>query len=119
MQRSSRRIPLDELSLLRDTLRSDVLERFKLNDGCIHPRCMRVINLVMPIDTVSDSQVRNVIEGIYKDDTTVTDSTPMLPPRVRKSVTRRTIKMHKTFEKQDGIHRDTICSGISLDTPRF
>jgi hypothetical protein len=56
MQTSSRRIPLDESSLLRGTLKSDVLERFKLNDICIHPRCMRVINLVMPIDTVSDSQ---------------------------------------------------------------
>ena len=40
-------------------------------------------------------------------------------PRVRDSATRRTIKMHKTFEKQDSIHRDTICSGLSLDTPRF
>ena len=56
MQTSSRRIPLDESSLLRGTLRSDVLERSKLNDIRIHPRCMRVINLVMPIDTVSGSQ---------------------------------------------------------------
>jgi hypothetical protein len=31
-------------------------------------------------------------------------------------VTRIAIEMHNTFEKQDGIHRDTIYSGLSLDT---
>ena len=39
-------------------------------------------------------------------------------PRVRDSATRRTIKMHKTLDKHDSIHGDSMCSGLSLDTPR-
>jgi hypothetical protein len=38
------------------------------------------------------------------------------PPRVQNFATLTAMEIHNSFEKQDSIHRDTICSGLSLET---
>jgi hypothetical protein len=40
------------------------------------------------------------------------------PPRVQEFATLIAMQMHNSFEKQDSIHRDAMCSGLSLDTSR-
>jgi hypothetical protein len=42
----------------------------------------------------------------------------ILPPRVQNIVTLVAVEMHNSLEKQDSIHRDAICSRLSLNISR-